>query len=339
MAVSSKLDIGFVFRIVLPGLILALLFLPILNPLAPSIIKVSKIIDIAIILIPEALIMGILLSLMRYHIYVIYEGRSSLWPKYLHDKLTNLINKKVKKALNKQAKLDEFSVQYREIWSWLRKFPIDEDGDPIALRPTVLGNILEGYEGYSYKRYGMDSVFYWYRLKSALPESIVKIFNVVSAEADCLMYISFSGFVMFFVYAIISILKRIEILCNNCNVEFLSIVTNCLSLTSVWAFPELWAICCLLGGYLIYRASFPLHQRNGEYFKSAFDMYRNKIISITNISKDEKEKWLTTFNYLQYMYIKCRDCQNHYYASKESCPHCAEGSDNNHNSKELTDEN
>ena len=210
LSISSAFGIPFLIKALVPGLIFALLLLPVLNPILPSIVKIDKLSDIATILLPVALIFGLILSLSTSVIYRIYEGRL-LWSKRLHEKFTNKIDKRVKEkyaeAENLRQAGDTASVRYKELWYWLRIFPRDDKNLPIATRPTMLGNILDGYEGYPSQRYGMDSIFYWYRLWQTLPENFTKSMDRLWAEADCFMNVSFSAILLFLFYGVVTLIK------------------------------------------------------------------------------------------------------------------------------------
>jgi hypothetical protein len=320
-SMASKLGFSTIFRIVLPGLAWALLLLPIVNPLLPPMLVIDEIVDLATILLPELLVLGLFSSLLSNIIYRIYEGRL-LWPQWLHIRLTRNMHKRVGKRLAETKKQDRSSAKYKELWYWLRMFPLDDNGDPIAKRPTILGNVLEGYEEYPERRYGMDAIFYWYRLMPKLPESFLKQMDQYWAEADCMIYSSFAGLVIGLVYSILAIVKWI--LSSAINLGDVISTTNLNTLNSVPAVGSSlgWAIGCFIGGYIVYRFSIPLHRRNGEYFKATFDVYRGSIIEISKISPEEKEAWQKAWAYLQYMYIQCPNCKKYYYAEADQCPHC-----------------
>lgn len=131
-SVASKFGIASIFRIGLSGLILVLLILPVQNTLVPNMLKIDELSDYVTIAVPEALIMGMFLSLFRNVIYRTYEGRL-LWPDRLHALMTARIERKIQKRLAETKNLIEKSTNYRELWSWLRLFPIDEKGNPTAL--------------------------------------------------------------------------------------------------------------------------------------------------------------------------------------------------------------
>lgn len=314
-SVASKIGIGSIFRIGLSGLIFVLLIMPVQNTLVTDILKVDELGDYVTIVIPEALIMGLMLSLFRNVIYRVYEGRL-LWPTRLHDALTARIEHKVQKRLAETKNLKGSSARYRELWYWLRLFPLNEKGDPIAARPTVLGNILEGYETYPDRRYGMDSIFYWYRLWPTLPEKFTTEVDMASAGADTLMFASTSALLSGLAFAILGGMKALYE-----TVPSFSIVSFTASLPAIGTVFAL-AILYLILFYVFYRASIPLHRTNGEFYKAAFDLYRNNIKDMTEITEDEKAKWYQTWSYLQYMYVQCKNCKKYFFVDEEKCPYC-----------------
>ena len=153
-SIASKWGFSSLYRIVLPGLVWALLLLPLANPLVPPLLRIDELADLVAVLLPEVLILGLFSILCRGIIYRIYEGRL-LWPQWAHRRLTKRVNDRVRKRLAEAGKLDTSSARYKELWYWLRTFPVDHKGDPVARRPTMLGNILEGYEEYPLRRYGV----------------------------------------------------------------------------------------------------------------------------------------------------------------------------------------
>lgn len=314
-SVASKLGIASIFRIGLSGLILVLLILPVQNTLVADMLKVDELGDFLTIVVPEALIMGMFLTLFRNVIYRVYEGRL-LWPARLHDSITTRMERKVKKRLALSREQKPSSTRKRELWYWLRLFPLDEKGDPTAVRPTLMGNILEGYETYPDRRYGMDSVFYWYRLYPSLPETFTNHADMASASADTLMFASTSALLSGLAYAILGGLGLLYDALPS--LTFLSFTTSLPS--SGVIFPL--AILYLVLFYLFYRASIPLHRTNGEFYKAAFDLYRNNIKGMTEISEEEKEKWHKTWTYLQYMYIQCSKCTKYFFSEEAKCPYC-----------------
>jgi hypothetical protein len=312
---ASKLGFASIFRIGLSGLVLVLLILPVQNALVPGILKIDELGDLVTILLPEALILGLFLSLFRNVIYRVYEGRL-LWPARVHDALTARLDRKVRKQLARSKGVQSSSARRRELWYWLRIFPLNEKGDPTATRPTILGNILEGYETYPDRRYGMDSIFFWYRLWPTLPDNFVNHADMAAAGADMLMSASASAFLTGLAFGI---LGGLEILTKT--IPALGAIQFLARLPGAGTIFML-AILYLVLFYLFYRSSLPLHRANGEFYKAAFDLYRNNIKNITEISAKEKAAWYKTWSYLQYMYVQCKSCKKYFYAEEKKCPYC-----------------
>jgi len=255
--------------------------------------------------------------------YRVYEGRL-FWQRRLSEILTLRLQKQIDDKLERANKLNKSSMEYKELWYWLRMFPLDDKGDPVAKRPTIVGNVMEGYEEYPLRRYGMDAIFYWYRLGPTLPESFATQLDRAWAEADGLMYVSFSGTIIGFLYLFISIIKWILLAVlypGNSSMPTTPTLEYFISIPPVYILALLFPIL-LIGAYLVYRWSIPAHRTTGEYFKAAFDVYRKNISDIKKISPTEKEKWRKTWSYLQYMYVQCPHCKNFHFAEEEKCPYC-----------------
>src|SRR5579885_1013376 len=110
-------------------------------------------------------VIGALISTLTSEIYKIYEGRI-FWPDRLLRWGERLQEARLRRFRQKAetARRAGDTARYDEAWYQLRLYPINEQGEPYVYRPTLLGNILAGYEQYPDNRYGMDSVFYWPRI-------------------------------------------------------------------------------------------------------------------------------------------------------------------------------
>ena len=69
----------------------------------------------------------------------------------------------------------------------------------------------------------------------------------------------------------------------------------------VLPFLAMGALLSLIAFYLVYRLSIPLHRRNGEYFKSLFDVFRSELQDMKAISEEEMAEWQKAWLYLQYL--------------------------------------
>ena len=313
-SIGSKFGYTFVIRVGVPGLFAASVLFSLFNPLLPEMLRIAELDDIATIGVPAAIVLGLFLSLFRSPIYQFYEGRSP-WPAWLSNLCISRLEKKVEKRLALTKELLETSVRYKELWYWLRMFPLDGKGDPQVTHPTLLGNVMQGYEEYPDTRYGMDSVFYWYRLWFKLPKEVASHLDLVWAEADCLTYTSF-------VFLLSALLYLVASLARWAASYFASPIAfeQMISALPPPAFSVARALLSLAAFYLIYKFSIPIIRRNGEYFKAIFDLYRGEIKTMTEIPTDELAKWKNSGGYLQYLYVQCPNCGEYHYAhAKHEC--------------------
>ncbi len=236
---------------------------------------------------------GLIVSTLDDLIYRAYEGRLG-WPDRLHTYFTRRLQRRVDGLLGAavNAKASGDVRKYNEIWAELRRFPVDDDDVPRAVAPTVLGNVLAGYEEYPWRRYGMDSVFYWPRLWLTLRKDVRDEIDEAWAPADALTYIAGGLVACGLIYLVAGVLA----------VAFALIPNIPAPLTP----SERWlaggaSVLLILSSYLPYRVSLPAHTENGERFKSVFDVYRDSLRAPLKAPSDaEKRQWDDLFEQLQY---------------------------------------
>lgn len=148
--------------------------------------------------------------------------------------------------------IGELRARERE---WFLFYPFQED----AVMPSRLGNIIRSSELYAYGRYSIDAVVVWPRLFPFLPEDFVGA--LLSAKADMTLMLTLS--VLAFTFALIA--------CGP-----LAFFTN------HWI---LFLFCALgfLFAWLFYLASLQGAQLYAELIKSAFDLYRWKLLEALHI--------------------------------------------------------
>jgi len=307
MKLPFTFGIKLVFRLLLPGFFLTLGFLPVLQnifDLACWPFKYEYVFPLSVI------IMGWLAVLLDMPIYMLFEGRR-YWPSYIRKKFISLEKRRLNKIQErtgpnfKKCHYDKYLEASVEI----RKFPIDEDkkGEYDAFYPSRLGNLLASYEAYPKRIYGMDVVFYWYRIWLKLDKDLREDIDSRQAMADSAVYTSFALFtvaLLCIVYAAISILgtMTIKYLPNAYFLAFLSFLS-------------------LIIGYLVYRLSIYSYTEIGEIFKSIFDIYEKEIDVSEHIecisellnnyslkTLKRKEKLAIVLDYLQYYRIECPEC-------------------------------
>lgn len=266
-----------------------------------------------ILVVAIVILSGTLLSALSGEIYKVYEGRI-FWPRRLFERATAWQQKRVERLLNQaeRAKAEKQRTVYNEIWHQLRVYPLDDGGEPHAPYPTLLGNILAGYEDYPDNRYGMDSVFFWPRLWLLVEKEKKEEIDSTWSVADGLLSLSAAAIIGGVAWILDAALHGLEIICDE-------------NKYVPWHSPDFAALAgigWLVLGYLVYRVSLPYHRANGEMFKSLFDLYRDKIWSMTTLKPHEQKIWDATWAYLQYLRIRCPHCGKLTSISKRTCQQC-----------------
>ena len=258
-------------------------------------------------------LLGALISTTNSEVYKIYEGRT-FWPQRLRRWACERQQARVSRLLKAAdaAKAARRLAEYDERWYDLRAYPINKLGVPEATHPTRIGNLLAGYEDYPDKRYGMDSVFYWPRIWIQMEKETKEEIDSQWSTADGLLMlsaISFAG----------SILWMLRAATAELTVDFFGLPFGAPGLALLGGIG--WAFL----GFLWYRLSLPFHRKNGEVFKSIFDVYRDKVWNMTALKPHEKEMWDAAWAYLQYQQLRCPNCPAWPRDGVEQCPKCGFG--------------
>jgi uncharacterized Zn-finger protein len=145
------------------------------------------------------------------------------------------------------------------------------DGSYVALAPTRLGNLIYAYEDYPYRIYGLDSVFFWYRIWLKLGKDTRDEIDNRQALVDSALYVSAS-----------------LVICSALTLAYG--VSAHFGVTLYAAQPPEWFLLSLtpillVGSFLLYRASLYAHATYGEIFKSIFDVY-GPDLKFSNIEED-----------------------------------------------------
>jgi hypothetical protein len=262
MKLPFEFGIKLIFRLVLPGAILAAAFAPLVHwwlHLLGIWIKIEYLFWF------EALGWGWAVVISDMQIYMLFEGRR-YWPDSLRQffmhcqerRLTALHAVVVPLRSNPDPpRRDlELAVKYSE-------YPVNDDGEARVESPTRLGNIIEAYESYPNTKYGLDSVFYWYRLWVVLDKDLREEIDTAQALVDSTIYLAFAFYlsgVMMFIYGFIELATHVFPYVPAPHLLFIS------------------GVFCFVIGFSVYRVSLEAHNKFGELFKSLFDQYRSKLI-------------------------------------------------------------
>jgi len=242
--------------------------------------------------------LGALVSALNGEFYKLYEGRRG-WPTRLADWAVARQQHRIDRLSRKADAEKGLNLQrYNEYWYRLRIYPIHpETSRRYATHPTLLGNILQGYEEYPEDRYGMDSVFYWPRLWLMVDKDQREEISKSWAIADGLLSLS-----------AVSFLAGLLWLGAFTGAETGLLGPRWFPVGDTLAGSIMAVTGWLVLGYALYRLSLPFHRQNGEIFKSLFDLYRDKLKKMTSLAPHEAELWRAAWAYLQYLRIPCPEC-------------------------------
>jgi hypothetical protein len=216
------------------------------------------------------LLFGLVLAALDGPIYEAFEGRA-LWPAWLYRIRQRRWQGYVDRVVRRAAGLPEDDWRKAECWNVLQRFPRNADGDFVATRPTLLGNVLASYENYSERVYGMNAVAFWQRLWLRLDKDVRDELDRLWAPTDGLVYTSAALMAVGLFYVVIAALSAVS--------------TN--AGTQVFLFSDDERAVSVYAGFLIaflglvpYRISIGGHSDNGDAMKSVFDMFRDRLGTI-----------------------------------------------------------
>lgn len=304
MKLPFDFSLKFVFRMLLPGFIISLAGIPVLQTCIES-LNVNFQTDYAFLL--SVVVIGWLFPVLDMHLYMIYEGRR-YWPARMHKFFLKREKRRLEKLRQRSKTFIETDQRdkQREVSVELRRFPMDSKGQYIATSPTRLGNLLASYEEYPLRIYGMDSIFYWYRIWLTLDSKLQDHIDDQQALADSTIYTAFALLCSGLLCSVYASLTFFGIRW----IDYLPTEKTLLGISFL----------CFLGSYFLYRASLHLHAQFGEIFKSLFDVHRDKISvdkiisDISQITEDmelaklpDKDRFEIAWRYLHNYRIKTPD--------------------------------
>jgi len=266
MKLPFELNLKIIFRVVLPGLVVALALLP----LTEATLQVLNAEDYKeAVFVALALIGGWVVLMLDMPIYMLYEGRR-FWPSWLRsafiqsekNRLTHLLE--IDRRYHEENPCVSFD-DFKEAWFDIRRFPLDEKGYPVVRFPTRLGNLIASYEEYPDTRYSMDSIFFWPRIWVILDKDLREEIDSSQARADSALYTSFASYSLGLIYLVYTLLKLFGLsgVGGVDNASFLTL----LGITLIG----------FGGGYLLYRLGLHPQATYGEQFKAIFDIFHSKL--------------------------------------------------------------
>jgi hypothetical protein len=269
MKLPFDFGIKLLFRMIFPGVMLAAALVPAVHGILRALgfsIRFEYLFPI------EVIFWGWIIVVSDDLIYMLFEGRR-YWPSPIRELLIWCQQRRLERlkeiafAFPTTRRTLEASVEYA-------LYPIKESGEAFAAHPTRLGNIIESFESYSNVKYGLDPVFYWYRLWVVLDKDLREEIDSSQAVVDSTVYVSF----VLYVSAVVMLVYAGIEAARHLHWSFL----NWLSAIKLPYLPgagvlSAMALACFVIGFAVYRLSLPAHAKFGELFKSVFDQYRSKL--------------------------------------------------------------
>lgn len=298
---------------VLPGVVAAVAVFPRIAARVPAIfsLEIEKIWPKLVLYALVVIAWGGLVSALNSEFYKLYEGRT-YWPRRLKERAIARQQQRVERLYAKaEAEKGVNEQEYNEIWYQLRVYPINTAGKRYAAFPTLLGNILFGYEDYPRDRYGMDSIFYWPRLWLTVSKENREEVGKSWAVADGLLNLSAVSLLAAILWALLATAYNFGLLDG-----------SYLPITYDPGLTYLAALGWAAVAYFVYRLSLPFHRNNGEVFKALFDLYREKLTIMTELAPGEAERWRAAWAYLQYLRIRCGNCKAYVSIYDAVCGNC-----------------
>jgi len=311
------LGIKLIFRLLIPGFLLTLGLYPILATVKE---RHNWQISIEYLFIFSVVLTGWLVVTLDQPIYMFLEGRRfwlrpmrTLFLWFERKRLERLLHTEGKTyhlaEISKGARYRHYNRRNQETWVELRYFPLNSNGQPEAMYPTRLGNLIDSYESYPNTRYGIDSVFYWYRLSLKLDKDLREEIDTRQALADSSVYGSVALFVSGLFWLFYGFTK------------FLGL-SDSLGKPVVEHFSPRWVWLITLAffgfSFLLYRAALYSQAQYGEFFKSIFDVFekqidvRRAVEQVAKITKrpdlnnaDRQTQLKTAWRYLHNYKVRC----------------------------------
>lgn len=184
MKLPFELSLSLLFRLLLPGAVLAALLYPLASPfkLKSGLFSHSETLFVGL-----GLGAGLALLLLEMPIYMLFLGRR-WWPGVLRRHGLRREQGRLEQLLA-QAKDKKNEARKIELDLEAAQFPLDPaTGEPVARYPTRLGNLMASFETYPNVKYGIDGVFFWPRLMVSVDKDLRAELDNAQALVDGAIY-------------------------------------------------------------------------------------------------------------------------------------------------------
>ena len=128
--------------------------------------------------------------------------------------------------------------------------------------PTRLGNIIRGFEHYSTREYGIDGAEMWPRLVASIDKEYATVVDDAKTSCDFFVTCSMLSGILSLAFILVALVRPVAI--TGRGVFLITIVKG---------------LVFALLSYALYRLAVPRAQEWGKTVKSAYDLYRWKLLA------------------------------------------------------------
>lgn len=149
---------------------------------------------------------------------------------------------------------DEYT---RMLYDILREYPQEE----WLIMPTRLGNIIRSFEHYPKREYGIDGAEMWPRLVASIDKDYATVVDDAKTSCDFFITCSMLSSLLSAAFIVVGVLRPVA-----------------LTGTTVFLITIAKGLLFAVLSYALYRLAIPRAQEWGKTVKSAFDLYRWKLL-------------------------------------------------------------
>jgi hypothetical protein len=181
--------------------------------LLPRLLSISRtdILQAATILGVASWLGGVLLLVLNYNLFRLFEGYGNYNPlryferfeKNKYERMQESIGKLREEIKEKSSDAEEevMLIKLRAQRDRLLAAQVENyPSDPKRILPTAFGNAIRGFEDYPTDMYGVDSIMVWVRLLAVIPKDYRELIDAAKAQTDFWLNLWFLGFLILIEY-------------------------------------------------------------------------------------------------------------------------------------------
>lgn len=316
----EKMGTNFLVSALIPSLTFVALLMVAFRPLIPAeweqALKENFFDQSWLLLALLTVVFGFTLSSLNTFIYKLFEGYAFFrhFPILIHrqikrarqlkariKRLERQCDRRIERFSDELTQAEETSIELLKDQIFALRYELEIHFPPSEeyYMPTTFGNIMRAAESYSNKRYGMDSITTWTRMFYVIPEKYSELMernnNELSFILNCALYSILFSFMCFLVT--ISQFMWVGITTAKGSITLSSFFGQLIRNSGQIEGAYLLGGCIgLAAAYIFHRASLFVVTDYGDHIRSAFDLFRSKLLLELNLelpknSKEEIQLW------------------------------------------------